>query len=74
MREKTLTKKVGLEIRRLRNEQGLSQEDFAEECGLHRTYVGAVERGEKTVTVETAKRILNALGLSLGQFFQQMGE
>lgn len=74
MREKTLTKKVGLEIRRLRTEQGLSQEDFAEECGLHRTYVGAVERGEKTVTLETAKRILNALGLSMGQFFQHMGE
>lgn len=74
MREKALTKKVGQEIRRLRNEKGLSQEDFAEECGLHRTYIGAVERGEKTVTVETAKRILDALGLTLGQFFQNMGE
>ena len=74
MREKTLTKKVGQEVRRLRTEQGLSQEDFAEDCGLHRTYIGAVERGEKSVTVETAKRILAALGITLEQFFHLIGE
>lgn len=73
MGETTLTHSFGEEVRRLRRERGLSQEDFADECGLHRTYVGAVERGEKTVTIETANKIVKALGLSLADFFRQIG-
>ena len=42
--------------------------------GLHRTYMGAIERGEKTMTLETAKKVIGALGLTLGQFFQQIVE
>ena len=46
----------------LRRSRGWSQEEMAEKCGLHRTYVGAIERGERNVTLET----LNALALALG--------
>jgi len=49
-------------LRALRLVRGWSQEKMAEECGLHRTYVGAIERGERNVTLET----LNALALALG--------
>ncbi|HZT40851.1 MAG TPA: helix-turn-helix transcriptional regulator [Chthonomonadaceae bacterium] len=59
-------------IRQLRREQGLSQEEFADLCGLHRTYVGAIERGEKTVTIETAYKIVSALNLSLSAFFLRL--
>jgi len=51
-------------LRTLRLDRGWSQEKMAEKCGLHRTYVGAIERGERNVTLET----LNALALALGVF------
>lgn len=47
----------------------LSQEEFADQCGLHRTYIGAIERGEKTVTIETALKLAKALNLTLSQIF-----
>jgi len=47
----------------------MSQEDFADRCGLHRTYIGSIERGEKTITIETANRIARALGIPLSQIF-----
>ena len=72
--DKALTKKVGEEIRRIRRAADFSQEKFADECGLHRTYMGAIERGEKTMTLETAKKVVGALGMTLGQFLQQIGE
>lgn len=72
--EKALTRKVGEEIRRLRRAADFSQEGFADQCGVHRTYMGAIERGEKTMTLETAKKVIGALGLTLGQFFQHIAE
>ncbi|HET6385749.1 MAG TPA: helix-turn-helix transcriptional regulator [Armatimonadota bacterium] len=44
-------------MRRLRTNVALSQESLAAVCGLHRTYVGAIERGEKTMTIETAGKL-----------------
>jgi DNA-binding XRE family transcriptional regulator len=52
---------VAAAVRRLREQQGWSQEDFAARCGLHRTYVGAVERGERNITLNTLDRIAKAL-------------
>ena len=69
MANRTLAKPVGALIRQLRREQGLSQEEFAGLCGLHRTYIGAIERGEKTITIETAYKIVSVLNLSLSAFF-----
>jgi transcriptional regulator with XRE-family HTH domain len=43
----------------------LSQEQFAELCGLHRTYVGAIERGERNVTISTLEVIAKALNVSV---------
>jgi transcriptional regulator with XRE-family HTH domain len=74
MGDNSLAKRVGRLVRRLRTDAGLSQEQFASICELHRTYVGAIERGEKTITVETANKLAKALGLSLSQFFQQIDE
>ena len=50
----------------------MSQEAFADHCGLHRTYIGSIERGEKTVTIGTANKLACALNLSLSQLFQKM--
>jgi transcriptional regulator with XRE-family HTH domain len=70
MEEKPLAKRVGILIRQLRRAAGMSQEAFADHCGLHRTYVGSIERGEKTVTIETANKLARALGLSLSELFR----
>ena len=48
-------------VRRLRTEHGLSQEDLAEAAGVHRTYIGMLERGEKNVTIYNIERIARAL-------------
>ncbi len=49
-------------IRRRRLELGLSQEAFAERAGVHRTYIGMLERGEKNVTIYNIEKIALALG------------
>lgn len=59
----------GAEVRRLRLKKGLSQEAFAELCGLHRTYVGAIERGERNVSIDNIARIAQALGVPIGELF-----
>jgi DNA-binding XRE family transcriptional regulator len=51
-------------LRRLRTKLGLSQEAFAERCSLHRTYVGAIERGERNVTLNTLEHIAETLGVA----------
>lgn len=69
MRDSALAKKLGNLIRHLRQEKGVSQEQFADLCQLHRTYVGSIERGEKTITVETAYKIAQALEIPLSRLF-----
>ncbi|MDQ7025500.1 MAG: helix-turn-helix transcriptional regulator [Anaerolineae bacterium] len=64
-KENDITTIFGLTVRELRVEAGYSQEDFAHICKLHRTYIGAIERGEKNVTIVTAKKIAVAFGISL---------
>ncbi len=49
----------------LRHEAGLSQEELANRCGLHRTYVGAVERGERNPTLISMLAICRGLGIKL---------
>lgn len=52
----------GANVRRLRNRLGVSQEELAARCGLHRTYVGSVERGERNVSLLNILRLAQALG------------
>lgn len=53
----------GRAVRRLRTKKGLSQQILALECGLDRTYIGSVERGERNVSLVNIIRIAQALGV-----------
>ncbi len=54
---------VGRNPRAYRERRGLSQEDLAELVGVHRTYLGSVERGERNLTLKTVERIAESLNL-----------
>lgn len=54
-------------IRDFRETKNLSQEAFADLCGLHRTYVGSVERGERNVTLSTLEMFASVLGVPVSR-------
>lgn len=58
-----LQRTVGKNLRAYRQAKGLSQEAFAELVGMHRTYIGGVERGERNLTLATVERYAEAIGL-----------
>ena len=64
-----LNKIFGRKIAKLRQQQQLSQEVLADRCGIHRTYMGAIERGEKSPTLNTIKKIANGLNISVRDLF-----
>ncbi len=63
----TLVEKLGQVIRERRSEAGFSQESFAFKVGIHRTYIGAVERGERNVSLQNMMRIAEALGVKVSE-------
>ncbi|MGI8586552.1 MAG: helix-turn-helix transcriptional regulator [Chloroflexia bacterium] len=67
--QKLFLKRLGLRVRELRYARGWSQEELASQCGLHRTYVGAVERGERNISVLNLLRISSSLGVSVNELF-----
>jgi len=62
---------LAMNIISLRKQRKLSQEKLAELCGLHRTYIGAVERAERNVTLKTLFTISNALDVSIASLITE---
>lgn len=62
--------RFGERVRRLRKEAGHSQEAFADHCGLDRTYVGGVERGERNVSLRNIRVIARGLGVTISVLFE----
>ena len=60
----------GKRIRQVRLSKGFTQESLADIVGLHRTYIGNIERGEESVSVDNAKKIATALKISLSDLFK----
>ena len=61
--------KFGERVRQLRLEKGWSQEKFALECGLDRTYISGLEKGKRNVSLKNISRICNCFEISLSEFF-----
>ncbi len=68
-----IARQVGERIRAARKARGWTQEELASQAGLHFTYIGAVERGEKNLTIKSLERVTRALGLPMAEALKAAG-
>ena len=73
MMSKQYLETLGKNVRQLRLEKGLSQEALADRCGLHRTYLGGIERGERNVSLLNIIRIAKALDVNVVELVHDIG-
>jgi len=66
-----IRRRVGLNVRKLREDRGWSQEELAFECGLHRTYISGVERGIRNPTVLVLAEIATALKVPASKLLEE---
>ena len=64
-----IVKVFGDNLKKYRTQLGLSQEAFAEKCGLHRTYISAIECYRRSIALENVQRIADALGIETYNLF-----
>lgn len=72
MRWNDINVQFGNVLRRIREGRHLSQEQFAELCGISRAYYGRIERGEHSATLELCKKISEATSLSFTELFEDI--
>ena len=65
-----IKEKIGIRLRELRKLKGLSQEKFAFECELDRTYIASIEQGKRNVSIVNIEKIAKALNMSVYDFFK----
>lgn len=68
--KKEILIKFGNKVRDERAKLDISQEQLASRAGVHRTYIGMIERGEKNITLENIEKVAGALGLKISDFFR----
>ncbi|MGH7986486.1 MAG: helix-turn-helix domain-containing protein [Candidatus Binataceae bacterium] len=68
-RETQVQKHFGERVRELRKKKGISQESLALACGLDRSYIGGVERGERNISLLNILKLAKALGVSARELF-----
>ena len=67
-----LLRALGQRIRELRTQRGYSQEGFADKCGVHRTFMGTIERGESNLSFQNIVKVATTLGVSLSKLFSEL--
>lgn len=70
--ENEIRVRFGKTLRRLRKNQGVSQEAFAAKCNLHRTYISDIERGERNVSLENIEKIATVLNIQISELFKEV--
>ena len=69
-----IVKVFGTNLKKYRTELGLSQEAFAHKCGMHRTYISAIECYRRSISLENIQRIADALGIETYKLFVESGD
>jgi transcriptional regulator with XRE-family HTH domain len=69
MDENDIRTRFGARVRQLRNDRGWSQEELADRAGLHRTYIGSIERGEQNIGLQNIEKLAGTLEVSLAELF-----
>jgi transcriptional regulator with XRE-family HTH domain len=64
-----ILKNFGDKVRECRKQRNLSQEELADKAGLHRTYIGMIERAEKNITLLNIEKLAIALDINIKQLF-----
>lgn len=67
-----ITEDLGTRIKKLRSNMGLSQEKFALQIGMDRTYFASVESGKRNISICNIKKIADGLGISLSELFRDL--
>ena len=67
-----LSSEIGKRIRGYRTRLKLSQEELADKCRLHPTYIGQLERGEKNATIESVNKVAEGLNIPLSTLFENI--
>jgi transcriptional regulator with XRE-family HTH domain len=71
LEDKDFLRELGDRLRRLREGQNLTQHQLGERCGLHRTFIGSVERGERNVSILNLRSIAQALRVPLADLLRE---
>lgn len=69
---KTINERVGFVIREYRMKKNISQEKLAKAIDVHRSYIGAIERAEKSISVRNLEKICEAMDVKLSNFFKTL--
>lgn len=70
--KKTILLALAKRVRAERKKLGLSQEDFADKAGFHRTYIGMIERGERNITLSNIEKLSKALRMSVSALLKEI--
>jgi len=65
-----ILKRFGINVRNIRKSIGWSQENLADKSGLHRTYIGSIEKGGRNVSLINIERIAKALNVKIGKLLE----
>lgn len=74
MQKSPILELFGQNVRKLRVERGLSQEQLADKAGLHRTYIGMIERAEKNITLCNMEKVAIALSVSIDSLLHKQNQ
>jgi transcriptional regulator with XRE-family HTH domain len=72
MHRPSVLERFGNRVRELRKERGISQEAFADKCGLNRTYISGIERGKRNVALCNVDAIARAFGISISELPERL--
>jgi transcriptional regulator with XRE-family HTH domain len=73
MAQLSARRKFGLAIKKWRQERGLTQEALSFEAGIHKTYLSAVERGQRNIALDNIVKLAKALRISVAELFNEAG-